>query len=543
MRDTHDAYDGTEQRATITRRALLGATAAGLAASSTPAAAASINSEAVDDTLTAAAVEAASDPRRRADALGDLHESNGDPTWIVEYSEGDLSSLEAWADGDADREILSAYTHTASRTAVVRATADDVGASLLARALDDGLASRDYVESIDANLIVELDEPVELSPEREAWPDYSVADRYLRYSGEPPVADGVAFDDVEPATMTDVRAAINGDDLTADPIVAVVDTGVNTAGGDLFGGSVTGGVDGTRVLDTSKNMISGETVADAGLDAIEDGNRHGSFVAAEIASDNADSAYKGVLPNARILGIRALDDEGSGSIANIARSIRYAADEGADVICLSLGSPGWSHELDRAVEYAAGAGTIAVAATGNDRMGTRWVAAPASTSRSISVASTTASAGEAEIRSSYYSNVGPHPGSTDLSGGESTGAEPDVGAPGHKITTARAKRDGSVTTETLSGTSMSAPLVAAVVAALGETDPETVRTRIEDTSAPISAAAKAEVGAGLVDADAAISNTSASEDQVDAMDDDAQVRDDAYRTESDSRGRALLEWL
>lgn len=549
---TDEDADAEERRTReLSRRALIGATATGAAAALTPASAVALSSDAVDETLTLAAVEAATDPRRRADGLEELHESRNTPTWVVEYREGDLESLEEWADGDEDREILDDYTHEGDRTAVVRADAGDVGAAFFSRLFDTGLASRNYVESIDANPILSLAEPVELEPEADGWPETSRAGAVLRYGGDPPVADGVAFDDVDPAPMSDVREAVGAEALDGEePTVAVVDTGVNTAGERLFGydaedeeDELEEGADGTRVLEASKSMITGETVAEAGLEAIEDRNGHGTFVASQVAGDPPDADHTGILPEARVLGIKALDDDGAGSTADIARAIRYAADEGADAIVLSLGSPAWSHELDRALEYAAGAGAVSVAAVGNDRYATRWVAAPASSERSIAVASTTAGSGDEPVRSSYYSNVGPAPGSTDLSGGESTGAEPDVAAPGHEIETTVATTGGSLETEVLSGTSMAAPIVAAVAAAVGDSDPDSLRETLQEAAEPIEEAAEAEVGAGLVDAERALSGAASDEEQSDVMSDDAQVRDDAYRTESDSRGRAFLEWF
>lgn len=529
----------------VSRRSVLASAAVSASALATstlpaPASASAIDRDAVGDSLTLAAAEAATDPRWRAAALEDLAESSGVPTWIVEYREGSLSSLEEWANG-ARRELLDRHTHTASRTAVVRASPYDVGASGLARWLGAGLASREYVEVVDANPILEIPQEIEPAPASEAFPEWSATDRYIRFGGDPPVSDGLAFDDVEPAPMSSVRSAIGADGITASPTIAVVDTGVNTAGASLFGDGT--GAEGTRVLTASKNMISGDTVADAGLGAVEDGNGHGTFVAAQVAGDPPDSYHGGILPNADVLAIRALDDEGSGATANIAAGIRYAADQGADVIVLSLGSPAYSYELDRALEYAAGAGSIAVAAVGNDRWGSRWVASPAATRRPIAVASTTAGLGDSEVRSSYYSNVAPHPGTTDLSGGETTDAAPDLSAPGHEIETTVARPDGTLSTEVRSGTSMSAPIVGGVVGALGESDPSVVRETLTSAAEPIPLAAEAEVGSGQVDAERALSGGSSDAEQAEVMGEDAQVRDDAYRTESDAKGRVLLGWL
>ena len=526
----------------LSRRSVLAGTAAAIAAAATPAGAETISSEAVDDTLTAAAIEAATDPRRRTSEL-DLVRSSGSPTWIVEYDEGELDSLEEWSDGDDDRELLE--THVESRTAILRASTRDIGASWLDRRLGRGLAARSYIETIDANPSLSLAEPIEvLGEESEEWHDPGRLGRVLRYGGDPPVADGVAFDDVETAPMADVVEAVSAGDLDGEPTIAVVDSGVNTGSGvfEYLGededDELEEGADGTRVLEASTNYITDETVAEHGLAAVEDPNGHGTFVAAQMAGDPSDADHTGVLPEARILAQKALGDDGTGSTADIARAIRDAADEGVDAIVLSLGSPLWSHELDRALEYAAGAGSIPVAAVGNDRIATRWVASPASSERAIAVGSTTV-----DGASSYYSNVGPNPGTSDLSGGESTDAEVDVAAPGHAIETTVPTTSGSTEVRELSGTSMAAPVVGAIVASLDLDDVEEARELLQDTAEPTEIAAEAEVGAGIVDADRAASGSEREESQSEAMDSDAEVRDDAYRTESDARGGLLLRWL
>lgn len=65
--------------------------------------------------------------------------------------------------------------------------------------------------------------------------------------------------------------------------IAVIDTGINTANGRVFGNGTDGSS--SRILGASKDIIENETVAADGMDAIEDGNGHGTHVASTAAAD------------------------------------------------------------------------------------------------------------------------------------------------------------------------------------------------------------------------------------------------------------------
>lgn len=97
-----------------------------------------------------------------------------------------------------------------------------------------------------------------------------------------------------------------------------------------------------------------------------DGHGHGTHVSGTVAADggpNGTGIY-GVAPETQIFSYKVLSDRGSGYADDIARAIRYAADQGAEIISMSLGGPASSLELD-AIRYAAGKGVLIVAAAGN----------------------------------------------------------------------------------------------------------------------------------------------------------------------------------
>jgi len=109
------------------------------------------------------------------------------------------------------------------------------------------------------------------------------------------------------------------------------------------------------------SLIESDGAADVDL---KDG--HGTHVAGIIGAvtDNG-IGIAGVAPKVRLLPIHVLDSEGSGDSRDVARGIRYAADNGVRVINLSLGGSVESTSLTSAVQYAVDKGVLVVAASGN----------------------------------------------------------------------------------------------------------------------------------------------------------------------------------
>lgn len=135
----------------------------------------------------------------------------------------------------------------------------------------------------------------------------------------------------------------SGDGVT----VAVIDTGV------------------TRVADLEDTVILDGYSFVLGEPGWTDGNGHGTHVAGTIAqSTNNGLGVAGIAPQARILPIKALSAQGFGMSPWIASAIDEAADQGAQVINLSLGG-GYSGVIANAVKKAHERGVIVVAAAGN----------------------------------------------------------------------------------------------------------------------------------------------------------------------------------
>ena len=455
----------------------------------------------------------------------------GHPSWTLEVDTKSEESLQSWADG-GDERYVERYREFDEDVAMALVAAPETAA--------ERLLSNAWVRSMDLDIAASLHEPV--TPAASSAVDQTAnVGRLQQFRVDTSALDvGLAYEeDMPPVDMETVRTETQGVDAAGSGItVAVIDTGVNQGDSNEVFDDTLGG---TRLSSNSWNAIDDET----GRTAVADGNGHGSFVAAQIASSRAEP-YQGYLPSATVLGVKVLDDDGSGTAHNIAAGIRYAADQGADVACLSLGSPVYSAAMDNALSYAAGAGMVCVVAVGNDRYGTRWVATPASGSDAIAVAAATGEpAAEAQV--AYFANHGPHPGSTDKSAGATANARPDLIAPGCKIETEVPTESGGIETRRLTGTSMAAPCVAGGIGQLyaedGEPQGDFSATYDRITAGePMPAAGISEDGGhGMLAVQRAVDDDRA-EDLAERTS-GAEGRDDAHRTLSDLEGRRLAAWF
>jgi hypothetical protein len=152
-------------------------------------------------------------------------------------------------------------------------------------------------------------------------------------------------------------------------VVAVVDSGVDYTHPDLANNIWvnTREIPGNGVDDDRNGFVDDVH----GWDFVDqdntptDLNGHGTHVAGTIAAENNNFGATGVAYNAQIMPVRVLGADGSGGSPNIAAGIRYAADNGARVINLSLGG-GFSSDIQSAVQYATQKGAVVVMAAGNE---------------------------------------------------------------------------------------------------------------------------------------------------------------------------------
>lgn len=217
---------------------------------------------------------------------------------------------------------------------------------------------------------------------------------------------------------------------SSDVVVAVVDSGIDPNHPDLAGRLVTG-----------YNFAVPGTYPIEALTPAPSEYGHGTKVAGVIAAAHGSgTAIEGVAgAGTRIMPLRVFPDGTDGApLSDIAAAIEFAADNGADIINLSLGAPGQSTTLNDAVAYAVARGLVVLAATGNQ--GGFVSHSPANAPRAIGVSATNDNGDTVS-----FTNFGP---------------DVDIAAPGLAI--------GTITpgggTTSVSGTSFSTPMVAGVAA-------------------------------------------------------------------------------
>jgi subtilisin family serine protease len=155
-------------------------------------------------------------------------------------------------------------------------------------------------------------------------------------------------------------------------VIAIVDSGIDLDHPDLAANVIPGN---TFLGCGDQGCGNGDWQSGPGP-GDSTGHPHGTHVAGIAAAVTGNGiGIAGVAPGAKLLAVRVLDSEGSGAFEDIARGIRWATDQGAHVINLSLGAlpgtqlftfTGIMDDVVRAIEYANSHGVVVVAAAGNE---------------------------------------------------------------------------------------------------------------------------------------------------------------------------------
>ncbi len=221
-------------------------------------------------------------------------------------------------------------------------------------------------------------------------------------------------------------------------VVAVIDTGVAQKLSDFSGTRFTRGYD----------FVNRDRYA-------YDDHGHGSHVAGTIAqSTNNGRGVAGIAYRAKIMPVKVLDSGGFGTFSDVADGIRWAANHGAHIINLSLGSSTHSQAMKEAVDYARyRKDVVVVAAAGNG--GTERLAYPAAYNSVLAISAT-----DYNRNLAWYSSWGSGLALT-APGGDTTVDHNGDGRPDGIL---QQTTYGGLGYRYFQGTSMAAPHVSAVAA-------------------------------------------------------------------------------
>jgi len=250
-------------------------------------------------------------------------------------------------------------------------------------------------------------------------------------------------------------------------IVAVIDSGVDIEHPQLK----------SRLAVNSREVVNGRDDDGNGLvddvtgfdfatgsGAVRDGAGHGTHVAGIILADpnvglsSSQSRVSGVAPDARLLPLDFMDDQGLGTISDAIQAINYAVRRGAKVINASWGGGVCSESLRRAISDLGQKGILFVTAAGNSGLNLDFspeYPAAFQIGAQLTVAATSARDMMAGFSNYSYDRV-------------------HLGAPGINIvSTLPGARTGP-----LSGTSMAAPFVSGAAALLWSRFPQATLSQV-----------------------------------------------------------------
>jgi subtilisin family serine protease len=241
-------------------------------------------------------------------------------------------------------------------------------------------------------------------------------------------------------------------------VVGVVDTGIDLTHPYLQANLEPNGfdfIDGDSDPGETRDLLDND-----GDGLVDEQFGHGTFVASLVLA---------VAPEARILPVRSLNDDGIGTTSSIAAGILWAVDNGAHVVNVSVDIPSAPEAVREAIHYAEARDVVVVAAGGND--GENQVIFPARFSDVIAVAAVDATGVVPD-----FSNVG---------------SMVNLVAPGVDLIGAYPMAESPEGTARWSGTSFSAPIVsgsaALVISVFPALRADEIVQRLEDTAMSVDA--------------------------------------------------------
>ena len=310
-------------------------------------------------------------------------------------------------------------------------------------------------------------------------------------------------------------------------IVAVLDSGTNTNHLDLKDHLWTGYID-TNNDGTPDTYVNGWNFINNNSN-ITDDYGHGTHCAGIVCGDGTAGVTTGIAPDASLMTLKTINRAGGGSVSQMLNGVQFAVDNGADVLSMSLGfknsqlTTAQKEEIRAAFDNVLAANVVVCAAAGND--GDTYgapnnvdypAACPApwrnpdqtlegGVSSVICVGAhdlNESSRGPSTWEGTSYNDY-------PYNEGASMGLiRPDISAPGYIIRSTKYSRNDIY--ELKSGTSQATPCVAGVIALMLEKNssltPAQISQIIEETATSKPETKNNRVGAGVVNALAAVNS-------------------------------------
>ena len=310
-------------------------------------------------------------------------------------------------------------------------------------------------------------------------------------------------------------------------VVAVLDSGTNTNHLDLKDHLWKGFIDtdGDEIPDT---YVNGWNFVSNNSD-ITDDYGHGTHCAGIVCGDGTSMFTTGIAPDASLMTVKTINRSGGGSVAQMINGVQFAVENGADIISMSLGfknnqlTTTQKETIRSTFDNVLEAGVVVCAAAGND--GDTYGAPnnvdyPAACPAPWTNPDQTLKGGNSSVicvgaHDLNESSRGPSTwegtsyNDYPYNGGASMGLiRPDISAPGYIIRST--KYNSNDTYELKSGTSQATPCVAGVIALMLEKNstltPAQISQIIEETATSKPATKNNIVGAGVVNALAAVNS-------------------------------------
>jgi thermitase len=214
--------------------------------------------------------------------------------------------------------------------------------------IPEGTSVEEMVYVLSMNPDVEFAEPnyvVHIT----AWPNdtYFLYQYALNNTGQ-----AIGLSGPEGKSGADIKAMAGWEETKGEKetIIAIIDTGVDIDHPDIK----------NKIKSLGKDFVNDDDIA-------TDDHGHGTHVAGIAAADtNNSEGIAGVAWNCKVLPVKVIDQNGSGYEDDLINGIKWAADNGADVINLSLGLDTPASALEAVLKYAYDKNIVIVAAAGNE---------------------------------------------------------------------------------------------------------------------------------------------------------------------------------